>query len=247
MQISRVVFLGTGDAYSAYGRLNAAYLIEGSEGSLLLDCGPTFLAALNREKLSTDPIDAVFITHLHGDHFGGLPFLFLHLCYIEPRSRPLTLIGPPGIESRVMRLYRTMYADSAEEPRPYAVHFVESHPGEQLLYSGMQIIPFNVPHQQNPPSYGVELKAGGRKIVFTGDSGWTEDLATHTQGADLFICECSFFETRLPTHLDYIRIAENLARFGAKRTILTHLGVEVLERQEEIEIETGYDGLVVTF
>jgi ribonuclease BN (tRNA processing enzyme) len=247
MQISRVVFLGTGDAYSAGGNLNAAYLIEGSEGSLLLDCGPTFLTAVNRGKLSTDPIDTVFITHLHGDHFGGLPFLFLHCTYMEPRNRPLTIIGPPGIGSRVMQLYRTMYADSAEEPMPYAVHFVEAHPGEHLLYSGMQIIPFNVPHQQNPPSYGVEIKASGRKIVYTGDSGWTEDLAAHTQGADLFICECSFFETRLPTHLDYPRIAENLPRIGAKRIILTHLGTEVLERQEEVDIETGHDGLVVTF
>jgi ribonuclease BN (tRNA processing enzyme) len=247
MKISRVVFLGTGDAYSAGGRHTAAYLIEGSEGSLLLDCGPTFLAALNRGKLSADPIDVVFITHLHGDHFGGLPFLFLHCTNMEPRNRPLTIIGPPGIESRVMQLYRAMYADSAEEPMPYAVHFVEAQPGDALIQVGMQILPFKVPHQQNPPSYGVEIKAGDKKIVYTGDSGWTEDLVKRTQGADLFICECSFFETRLPTHLDYPRISENLPRFGARRIILTHLGEEVLERQDELEIETGHDGLVVTF
>jgi ribonuclease BN (tRNA processing enzyme) len=247
MQISRVVFLGTGDAFSAGGRHQAAYMIEGSDCCLMLDCGSTVLAALKRENLSTDPIDSIFISHLHGDHFGGLPFLFLHCTYVEPRSRPLTIIGPPGIESRVMQLYRGMYADAAEEPMPYAVRFVEARPGKQLLFSGMQIIPFNVPHQQNPSSYGVGIEAGGRKIVYTGDSGWTEDLVTHTQNADLFICECSYFETRIATHLDYLRIAENLPRFGAKRIVLTHLGTEVLQRREEVDIEIGHDGLVVTF
>jgi len=246
MQIMRVVFLGTGDALSAGGRHQAAYLIEGSESSLLLDCGSTILAALNRDHLSTDSIDTIFISHLHGDHFAGLPFLFLH-CIVEQRSKPLTIIGPPGIESRVMQLYRAMYADTAAEPMPYPLQFVEAQPGKQLCYGGMQIKAFHVPHQQHPPSFGCDIEAGGRKIVYTGDSGWTEDIVTHTQNADLFICECSYFETRIATHLDYPQIADNLQRFGAKRIILTHLGEEVLQRQEDIDIETARDGLVVTF
>lgn len=246
MQAIRVIFLGTGDAFSAGGRHQAAYLIEGSEGSLLLDCGSTVLAALKRDHLSTDPIDTIFISHLHGDHFSGLPFLFLHCMYVEPRSKPLTIIGPPEIESRVMQLYRTMYTETAAEPMPYQLRFVEVRPGKQLSFSGMQINAFHVLHQQHPPSFGCEIEAGGSKIVYSGDSGWTEDLVTHTQNADLFICECSYFETRMATHLDYPQIADNLERFGAKRIVLTHLGEEVLQRQKDIDIEMARDGLVVT-
>jgi ribonuclease BN (tRNA processing enzyme) len=245
MHTVRVVFLGTGDAFSAAGRHQAAYLIEGSGGSLLLDCGSTVLAALKRDHLSTDPIDTIFISHLHGDHFSGLPFLFLHCMYVEPRSKPLTIVGPPGIESRSMGIFGAMYAETAAEPMPYPLQFVEAQPCKTLSFSGMEIGAFYVPHQQNPPSFGCEIKAGGRKIVYSGDSGWTEDLVAHAQNADLFICECSYFETRTATHLDYLQIAGSLERFGAKRIILTHLGEEVLRRLDDIDIETAHDGLVV--
>ncbi len=246
MQTIRVVFLGTGDAFSAGGRHQAAYLIEGAGGSLLLDCGATVLASLKRDHLSTDPIDTIFISHLHGDHIAGLPFLFLHCMYVEPRSKPLTIIGPPEIKSRVMELYRAMYAETAAEPMPYPLQFFEAQPGKELSFSGMKIHAFHVPHQLHPPSFGCEIEAGGRRIVYSGDSGWTEDLAAHTQNADLFICECSYFETRMATHLDYPQIADSLQRFGAKRIVLTHLGEEVLQRQKEIGMETACDGLVVT-
>jgi ribonuclease BN (tRNA processing enzyme) len=202
----RVLFLGTGDAFSAGGRHQAAYLIQGPEGSLLLDCGSSFLAALKSCKLMANPIDAIFISHLHGDHFAGLPFLFLHWTEVEPRFKPLTIIGPPEVERRVM----------------------------------------HVLHQIKPQSLGCEIEAGGRRIVYSGDSGWTEELLMHTQNADLFICECTYFETQVATHMNYLQIAQNLDRFGSKRIVLTHLGEEVLERQQDTAIELAHDGLEVT-
>jgi ribonuclease BN (tRNA processing enzyme) len=245
MSSARVVFLGTGDAFSAGGRCQAAYLTGSPENSLLLDCGATVLVSLQRNKLSAEPIDIIFLSHLHGDHIAGLPFLFLHYIYIEPRSRPLKIIGPPGVESRVMALFSAMYADTAAEPLPYPLEFVEARHQRQLGFGNIRINPFLVPHLGHPLSFGCEVEAGGRKIVYTGDAGWTEDLLSHTQDADLFICECSFFDTRLETHLDYPRIAENAGRFGAKRIVLTHIGQEVLDRQKDVNLEIAYDGLIV--
>ena len=245
MQGVRVVFLGTGDAFSAGERHQAAYLVESPEGSLLLDCGSTVLASLKRHNLPPESIDVIFLSHFHGDHFAGLPFLFLYYVYVEPRSRPLRIIGPPDVEDRVMMLYRAMYADSAAEPLPYALEFIEAQPPRQLSFDGMRISPFPVMHQAHSLSLGCEIETGGRRIVYTGDTGWTEDLVAHTQNADLFICECSFFGTGLATHLDYRQIAANLSRFGAKRIVLTHLGQEVLERKREVDLEMAYDGLTV--
>jgi ribonuclease BN (tRNA processing enzyme) len=94
-------------------------------------------------------------------------------------------------------------------------------------------------------AFGCEISVGGRKIVYSGDTGWTDDLIAQTQNADLFICECSYFETRLATHLDYLQIEENLERFGSKRIVLTHLGQEVLRRSRRIDLEMAYDGLIV--
>jgi len=245
MQSVRVVFLGTGDAFSAGGRYQAAYLIQGPEGSLLLDCGATVLAALKYNDLKAEPIDAIFLSHFHGDHIAGLPFLFLHYTYVEPRSRLLRIAGPPGVESRVMQLFKAMYADSAAEPLPYALEFAEAQPLKPLVLAGMRIIPFYVPHQTHPPSFGCEIETAGCRIVYSGDAGWTEDLLARTQNADLFICECSFFETRMETHMDYPRIAENLERFGSKRIVLTHVGQEVLDRLREVDLEIAHDGLIL--
>lgn len=245
MQSIRVVFLGTGDAFSAGGRHQAAYLIERPESAVLLDCGPTILASLKRHHRSSAPIDTVLLTHFHGDHFGGLPFLFLEYVHVEPRRRPLNIVGPPGVEERVLRIFQAMYADSAAEPLPYALKFIEAEPRERLFLDGMQIHPFPASHQENAASLGYEILLDGRKIVYSGDTGWTEELVARAQDADLFLCECSFFETRMDTHLDYPRIAENLRRFGAKRMILTHIGHEVLQRQLEVELEVAHDGLIV--
>jgi ribonuclease BN (tRNA processing enzyme) len=249
MHTVRIIFLGTGDAFFAGGRHQAAYLIESpiasAEGNLLLDCGATALASLNRQNVRVESIDAIFLSHFHGDHIAGLPFLFLHYIYIAPRRRPLKIIGPPGVESRIRKLFQAMYADVAAEPLPFTLEFFETSPQAEFSCGGIRLHPFPVPHQEQPISLGCEIEAGGRKIVYTGDSGWTEDLIARAQNADLFICECSYFETRLPMHLDYLRIMENLDRFNAKRIILTHLGEEVLKQQQKVNVEMACDGLSI--
>ena len=196
--------------------------------------------------LPSAQIDTILVSHFHGDHFAGLPFLFLEYVYVEPRIRPLRIVGPPGVEERVMAIFAAMYADSASEPLPYELQFIEARPGKELVFEERRVECFPVPHQKHPPSYGYEIRSTGREIVYSGDTGWTEDLLVRAEGADLFICECSFFETRMETHLDYPRIRENLERFGSKRVVLTHLGEEVLRRLDEIELEMAHDGLVIT-
>lgn len=245
MKPVRIDFLGSGTAFSDGGRLHSAYRIQSPRGSLLLDCGPATLVSMKGRDLSAESIDQVLLSHLHGDHFAGLPFLFLEYIYGTPRNRPLVIAGPPGVEESVRTLYRTMYPDAAAEPLPYHLVFVEVIPDRPLWFGDMEIHPFLVPHQDQPISLGFEMLIEKRKLVYAGDSGWTEDLIAHAQGADLFICECTFFETRLDTHLDYRRIRENRERFGAKRIVLTHLGQEVLQHQNEIDMELAYDGLTI--
>lgn len=246
MQPPDITFLGTGDAFSAGGRHQAAYLVRSGGSSLLLDCAPTTLSSLKRAGLPPESIDRIFLSHFHGDHFGGVPFFFLEYVYVELRRRPLQIIGPPGVEEMVMLLFRALYPDSASEQLPYPVQFIEAHPGKQLSFDGMRIKPFLVPHLNRPVSLGYEMLLEDRKLVYSGDTGWTEDLLRHTQDSDLFICECTFFETRLPTHLDYPRLAENHSRFGSKRIVLTHLGREVLQHQDELDLEPARDNQIVS-
>jgi len=246
MKADSVVFLGSGDAFSAGGRFQAAYLIQGEAGSTLLDCGPGVLTSLNRNNLSPAPVDTILLSHFHGDHFAGLPFLFLQFTYVEPRTKPLRIVGPPGVEDRVMQVFRAMYADSAAAKLPFELQFIEARPGKELVLDDRLIGCFHVPHVDNRASYGYEVRSAGRRIVYSGDTGWTEDLLVQAEGSDLFICECSFFETRMAMHLDYPRIEENHERFGSKQIVLTHLGQEVLRRRQDIGLEIAHDGLIVT-
>src|SRR3989475_11509017 len=98
--VVRVTVLGSGDAFGSGGRLHSAYLVETPRHTFLLDCGPTILQAFKRSGRDPGAVDFVLISHLHGDHFGGLPFLFMEYRFEEPRSRPLAVYGPPGTERR---------------------------------------------------------------------------------------------------------------------------------------------------
>ena len=241
----RVTFLGSGDAFSAGGRHQAGYLVQAPGGWFLLDCGATTLMATKRFGIDAGAIDSIFISHLHGDHFVGIPFLLLEFRYEQQRKRPLRIAGPPGTEERIRALTRATFKEFSVQPLPFALEFIEMSPDSPISFGELRLEPFRVPHQETETSLGYVVEVAGRRIVYSGDTGWTEELITRSHGADLFICECCYFETRLPFHIDYPRLAENRQRFTAKRMILTHLGREVLARRNEIEMELAWDGLTV--
>jgi len=142
-------------------------------------------------------------------------------------------------------LFGAMYSELATKPLPIRLEFTELLPEKSLELGSLTITPFRVPHQATEISLGFGIRTDRNRILYSGDTGWTEDLVVHAQGADLFICECSYFETRLPFHLDYPCLEANRERFGTARLVLTHLGREVLARQSEIELELAKDGLTL--
>ncbi len=241
----QVRFLGAGDAFNARGQCHACHLVRTPHTTTLLDCGPTSLLALKREGLTANDIDHIFLSHLHGDHFAGIPFLLIANVYDSPRSRPLHVVGPPGTEQRIADLYRAMYRDISQREMPFELKCIETDGGEDIDFGGIAVRGFQVPHQQNEISLGLSVATEGKKILYSGDTGWTEDLVEQSGDADLFICECCFFETRMDFHLDYPRIAENRDRFGCERLILTHIGREVAERIEQVDCEVSSDGMTV--
>lgn len=239
-----VTFLGTGDAFSARGGHQAAYLVRGSV-SFLFDCGSSALTSMKQHGIDAAPVDFILLSHLHGDHFAGLPYLFLEYTYEQPRQRPLTIAGPPGTEERVRRLFSVVYKELASRPLPFELRFVELQPGDAVSIGPLHVDAFRVPHQETEISLGLIASLDGRRVFYSGDTGWTEELVVRSQGVDLFICECCFYETRVDFHLDYPRLHENRGRFACKRMILTHLGREVQAHRDEVEIELAHDGLVV--
>jgi ribonuclease BN (tRNA processing enzyme) len=237
--------LGTSDAFGSAGRHCAGYLLDTRQGCVLLDAGPGVLSALKAQQRSPSEIDAVVLSHLHGDHFGGVAFLILEYCYEAPRSRPLVVVGPPDTERRVFELYYALYAEMRGKTLPFEIRFVEATDGSATEVVDLRVESFRVPHQETAVSLGHRVRCGNGSMVYSGDTAWTPDLLRQSQGADLFLCECSTFDSEVPRHVRYLDIVANRASFDCGRLLLTHLGREMRTRSGEIPDELANDGLVV--
>lgn len=243
----RVTVLGAGDAFCSGGRRHSGYFVETGNVGFLLDCGATTLLALKALGIAAERIDFIAISHLHGDHFAGLPFLFLEYTYEKLRTKPLVIIGPLGLEERVRALHSTMYRELAARGIAFPLQFLEVTPGAAEIAHGVTLLPFRVPHQEKDTSLGYRAAVDGKAILYSGDCGWNDNLVTHSRGTDLFICECCYFATQTNFHVSYPQIAQahQQGQLGCKRLVLSHIGREVLERIDEVTIECAQDGLVI--
>lgn len=237
--------LGCGDAFGSGGRNNSGYLIEAGDRLFLLDCGPTTLLAMKRAGFDSRRLDAVFLSHLHGDHFGGLAFFFLDDLYENPRARPLHVAGPAGTEEKTRALFQLMYGGLSGAKKLPPVVFDVLEPEAQITILGIEVYPFRVPHQVEEISLGLKIAYQGKQLLYSGDSAWTDLFVTHARGADLFLCECCFFDRETANHMSYRKIEQNLSRLECRRMILTHMGEEMLARRGEVTLELAEDGMVI--
>ena len=245
MQIS---VIGCGDAFGAGGRLQTSFYVRSRSARFLIDCGATTLVGMRRDGIRLDDIDAVFVSHLHGDHFGGLPWLLLDAKYISNRTRPLVVAGPKGIEARFVSVAEALYANSTRAERDFDLVFVEYQEREPLEIAGITVTPFEVHHPSGAPPYALRFEADGRVIAFTGDTGWVDALYDVARDADLFITECFQYDETLPIHLDYKTIDANYDKLGAKQVLLTHMGEAMLAELEKVDTSRymiSEDGMIV--
>ena len=237
--------LGCGDAFGSGGRNQSGYLVETSDRLFLLDCGPTTLLAMKRVGFDPRRLDAIFLSHLHGDHFGGIPFFFIEYLHQTPRDKPLHIAGPPGTEEKVCELFQLMYGHGSA-PRdipPTSFHLLL--PEGTAVVEGISVFSFRVPHQVREISLALKVSCDGKQILFSGDSTWIDRFLDHARAVDLFLCECSFYDTGVGNHVSYLKLREYLPRLRCKQLVLTHLGEEMLARRKEIAETVAEDGMVI--
>ncbi len=240
----KLTVIGSGDAFCSGGALHSCNFVEHAGGRILLECGTGVLAGLKRNGISPEAVDAVVVSHLHGDHFGGIPFLFLEYLYGQRRQRPLTIIGPPTTGPRSSALYAALYSELQGVELPFRIDYVEMSGGSRTQAAGFDIESFLVPHNAEPFSLGYSLTSPEGTILFSGDSSWTEEFVARSEGIDLFLCECCTLEPGPPMHTSYHDLLGNRARLGCKRLVVTHLGEDV-RRIQESAFERAYDGMVI--
>jgi ribonuclease BN (tRNA processing enzyme) len=240
----RLTFLGSGDAFGSGGRLQTCMLVEGEGRRWLLDCGATSLVALRRAGIDPATIDAILISHLHGDHFGGVPFVLLDGQF-RRGARPLVVAGPPGVEARVAATLEALFPGATRVERRFVTTFVEWQARETAEFGGVRVVPYPVVHPSGAPPFALRLQAGGRTLVYSGDTEWTDVLVEATRSADLFVCEAYTFERKIRFHLDWATLAAHRAALDCRRLIVTHMGEDMLARVADLDVEAARDGLTL--
>jgi ribonuclease BN (tRNA processing enzyme) len=237
--------LGCGDAFGSGGRFQTCFFVRAGKDRFLIDCGATSLVAMRRFGVDPGTIDTVFLSHLHGDHYAGVPFLLLEAEFISQRVRPLTIVGPPGTRRRLLDAQELLFPDSGRMSWRFPLHFLEFEAGRTEICGGVAVTPFPVEHPAGAPSFALRFACQKRLIAYSGDTEWTESLIDVARDADLLITECYAFEPKARFHLDYGTLSARLPELGASRVLLTHLSRDMLERLDQLNLEAAADGMTI--
>lgn len=244
--MTTVTFAGSGDAFGSGGRLQSCIHLQADGAApVLLDCGASSLIALKRQGLDPNAIAGVVISHLHVDHFGGLPYLILDGQFTK-RTAPLTVAGPAGIKQRLTGAMELMFPGSTAVRRAFEVDVIELAPGVPTTVADVSVQAWHVDHGMiGWPCLGLRAEVDGRTVGYTGDTGWTDALVEIADQADLFIAESYVWDKQVPYHLRYADLAANRDRLTSARTILTHMSTDMLDHADKAEFELAHDGLAV--
>lgn len=244
----RMSILGSGDAFGSGGRLQPAFHVDLGPECVLLDCGTTSLIAMQRAGLDPNSVSTIYLSHLHGDHFGGLPWWLLHGQHVTKRTAPLTIAGPPGVEARVVAAAEALYPGSTKSQRRFEMRFVEYTIGAAQRIGPATVTAREVQHPSGAPSCALRLETADRTIGYSGDTEWVDALLPTAAGADLFICECYAYDAVARYHIDWRTLSAKLPEITAKRILLTHMGSWMLENRHVVtdpRITLADDGMTV--
>jgi len=236
-----ILFLGSGDAFGSGGRFQTCFHVRAEATQFLIDCGASSLIAMKRFGVDPSSLDIILLSHLHGDHFGGLPFLILDAQFSR-RTRPLVIAGPPGVEARVRDAMEVLFPGSSAVQRKFIVQFAELAEGSETVLGPLSVIPYRVVHPSGAPSFALRVTCEGKVIGYSGDTEWTDTLVQAARGADLFICEAYVFEKKIKYHLDYRTLMDRRTQLGCRRLMLTHMSDDMLQRLQGLDADWAEDG-----
>jgi ribonuclease BN (tRNA processing enzyme) len=246
----RLTVVGCGDAFGSGGRSNTCFWLETNKGVVVVDFGASALPALKKLNLDPNAIDAIVLSHLHGDHFGGLPFLLLDAQFLSRRNRPLLIAGPPGTEARLHAAMEAFFPKSTGSKWKYEWKVQEIAVGVETDVIGHSVVTTEVIHQSGAPSTALRLSDGSKTFAYSGDSEWTDALLPIARGADLFICECYNDAGKLTGHINWETLKARLPDLSARQVMVTHMNPTMLARADDVRqagLLVAEDGLVRQF
>jgi ribonuclease BN (tRNA processing enzyme) len=240
-----VLFVGTSDAFGSGGRRQSAYLVRAPSGAVLLDCGTTTGTGLATLAVEREEIDTIILSHFHADHFGGIPLFLLGALHQDSRRKPLVIAGPPDVEERVRQAAAALGHPLDGQDWSFSICFQELPAEAESEIGPVAARTFATRHAPDSHPRGIWIQAGTRSLVYSGDTGWFDELPSQVNGADLFICECTQVRKSYELHLSLEELANHEHEFDCGRHLLTHLGEEMRSLTDFGGFEVADDGLIV--
>ncbi|MDT4968627.1 MAG: hypothetical protein QOJ64_3364 [Acidobacteriota bacterium] len=248
-----LIVLGSGTSVPHPRRASSAHWLQTERGSLLLDISAAAVHRMAQETLDWAGLDAIWISHFHLDHVGGLaPFLFgtKHAPQTQTRRKPLTIFGGAGLEKLFAAFDEANNYNLLKQSFPIEIREVAPEEAFDIL-PGLHAKTISTPHTKESLALRLEDDRGA-SLVYTSDTGYADELSTFTRQVDLLVMECSFWRSKpVETHLvldDAMRIA---SRAEPRRVLLTHLypewdGIDLASEAKKLwpgETMAAEDGL----
>lgn len=252
----QLIVLGSGSSVFHPQRAAAAFWLQTEHGSVLLDCSADAPHRMAQETLDWPNLDAIWISHLHLDHCGGLaPLLFgmKHAPQTQSRRKPLQIFACLGANELLRAIDDAHNYKLFELPFPLGMTEVSPDDSEQPfeIFNGLTATVLSTPHR--PESLALRLVDDrGTTIVYSSDTGFSEEVARFARSADLFVLECSFFRNKpIQTHLELTDAMRMATLAEPRRVVLTHLypewdGIDLEAEARKLwpgETMAAYDGL----
>lgn len=237
----RLRVLGSNGTYPTPGHPCSGFLVEAGGTLLMLDAGPGTLAAL-QEAGAVEGLSALLLTHLHPDHCADVFSLF-NLLRLGPQPRSgLPALAPAGVAAALARFL------GAEDD--HAFHRVfdwqTAAPGDRVGVGELELAFGRGAHQV--PTLITSCAAGGRRLVYSSDTGPGGDLAAVAAGADLLLCEATFQgepgAAGWPYHLSAAAAGALARAAGVHRLLLTHLSPMLEPERSVAEAAAAFGGPV---
>jgi ribonuclease BN (tRNA processing enzyme) len=217
-------FIGTGNAFAPGGLCWNGFVID---RRFLFEAPPSALMALHRVGIDPNELDSVILSHHHGDHFLGLPFLILHWKY-QGRTKPVRIVGPPGTEELTRDISTKVYPGVFDIK--FEIEWIEAEPGRCLRLGDLQLEPVKAQHDDRlTMSLGFAASLHGRHFGYTGDTALCEGVLDLARHSEVLISECASRDGKIDIHMnlvDDIPHVRKALRPGAP-LILTHLDTNV--------------------
>jgi len=148
----RLTIVGSGDAFGSGGRHNTCFHLAAEGRTVLIDCGASAPVGLRARNIDPNSIDAIVLSHLHGDHFGGIPFLMLDGQFLSRRETPILFAGPPGTAARINAALEVFYPNSTKTKYRFPWSVTEIPVGKPTDILGLDVVSAEVLHSSGAPS-----------------------------------------------------------------------------------------------